>query len=93
MITSLTKVSHWLPIITRCPVNNMPDVIYVYLTFDQFEELYAVRKELHRLLQGKKMFMEDIAQLMLDRYPTAIEAEVRLLTGRHVVIISRPRNV
>lgn len=78
-------VSHWLPIITFCPVNNLPDVIYVYVTFDTFTELYDVRKKIRKLVNFKKMFMEDVAQCLLHGIEGAVEVEVRLITGRHVV--------
>ena len=82
-------VSHWLPIITFCPVNGFPDVIYVYVTFDSFTELYAVRKKIRKLVSFKKMFMEEVAQTLLREIDGAFSVEVRLLTGRHVVKINQ----
>lgn len=82
-------VSHWLPIVTRCPVNGLPDVIYIYVTFTHFEELYGVRKALRNLVSGKKMFMEQVAEAVMQEFPTARSVEVRLLTGRHVVSLER----
>lgn len=78
-------VSHWLPLVTFCPVNGLPDVIYVYVTFETFEELYAVRKQLRKLVSFKKMFMEEVAETLLSKIKGAVEVEVKLLTGRHVV--------
>lgn len=78
-------VSHWLPLVTFCPVNGLPDVIYVYVTFETFEELYAVRKQLRKLVSFKKMFMEEVAETLLNKIEGAVEVEVKLLTGRHVV--------
>jgi hypothetical protein len=83
------RISHWLPIITFCPVNRLPDFIYITVTFDSFAELYAVRKRIRKLASWKLKFMEVIAQDVLDGLPGAKEVEVRLLTGRHVVIIRR----
>lgn len=82
-------VSHWLPIITFCPVNGFPDVIYVYVTFNNFVELYAVRKKIRELVSFKKMFMEEVAQTLLREIDGAFSVEVRLLTGRHVVKINQ----
>ena len=84
-------VSHWLPIITFCPVNGFPDVIYVYVTFDSFTELYAVRKKIRKLVSFKKMFMEEVAQTLLRKIDGASSVEVRLLTGRHVVAINQTK--
>lgn len=81
-------VSHWLPIITFCPVNKLPDVIYVYVTFDSFSELYEVRRKIRKLVNFKKMFMEDVAHFLLHGIPGAVSVEVRLVTGRHVVKLS-----
>ena len=48
-------ISHWLPIITICPVNKLPDFIYVTIEFeDTFEELYQVRKTLFKHLWWKE---------------------------------------
>lgn len=84
-----TRVSTWLPIITRCPLAVLPDVIYIYVTFDGFEELFKVRKELRKNYSMKRMFMEDIANDVLETYPNAIKCEVKLLTGRHVATAER----
>lgn len=85
-------VSHWLPVITFCPVNNLPDVIYVYVTFDSFAELYAVRKQVRKLVSFKKMFMEDVAMTVLTSIEGAVEVEVRLITSRHVVKVNKLQN-
>jgi hypothetical protein len=83
------RISHWLPIVTFCPVNRLPDFIYITITFRSFEELYAVRKRIRKIAAWRLRFMEDIAQDILYAFPTAYEVEVRLLTGRHVVTIGR----
>lgn len=83
------RISHWLPIVTFCPVNKLPDLIYVTATFDGFAELYAVRRKIRLVASWKLEFMETIAQMVLDALPTATEVEVRLVTGRHVVTLGR----
>lgn len=84
-----TQVRHWLPLITFCPVNGLPDVIYVTVEFHQFAELYQVRKEVRKAVMWKKMFMEDIAKLLMEKFPGAMTVEVRLAFDRHVVILER----
>lgn len=89
---STVRISHWLPIVTLCPVNKLPDLIYVYLTFNaaDFHELYAVRKQVRKLVTAKRLrFMEDIAQQLREEFPDAVSVEVRLLTGRHVVTLKQ----
>lgn len=83
------RVSHWLPIVTRCPVNGLPDVVYVYAHFGSFAELYAVRKIIRKTCMWRKAFMEDLAQDVLTALPDAAQVEVRLLTGRHIAVASR----
>lgn len=80
-------IRHWWPIITFCPVNKLPDLIYVSLVFEgaSFIELYQARKELRKLLQGMTIFMEGAAELILKHFPGASEVTVRLLFNRHVV--------
>lgn len=83
-----TTISHWLPIFTFCPVNSLPDLIYVEVTFEyEFVELYAVRKRLKKALQFKKMFMEDIASEVRRMFPTSTKVVVRLPFNKHVVTI------
>lgn len=84
-------ISHWLPIITFCPVNGLPDVIYVYITFNDFAELYAIRKKIRKLVNFKKLFMEDVAQILLKEINGASSVEVRLLTGRHLVKLNKDK--
>lgn len=86
---TVTTVRHWLPIVTFCPVNNLPDIVYVSVSFDTFEELYAVRRKVRQLASWKKMFMEDIAKCVADEFPHACEVTVRLAFNRHIVTISK----
>lgn len=91
------SVRHWLPILTICPVNNLPDLIYVTVDFihDAYDvdpevefplyELYGVRKQIRQLASGKKMFMEDIAALLYKEIKGASSVTVTLLFGRHAV--------
>lgn len=85
--TVLTEITHWFPIVTRCPVNGLPDPLFVSITFGDFAELYAVRKALRRAFSGKKMFMEDVAKEVARMYPDAKMVRVRLWFNRHIVTI------
>ena len=85
----ILNVRHWLPILTFCPVNNLPDLIYVTVKFETFCELYAVRKKVRKLLSCKSIFMEDAAKLILDAFPDAAEVTVALAFNRHIVVIRR----
>lgn len=84
----IVKFRHWLPIITFCPVNGLPDLIYVTLEFDdaKLRDLYQVRKQVRKLVSMKKMYMEDIAQRLLEQFPEAM-VTVRLAFDRHVVTV------
>lgn len=87
----LTRVdiTHWLPIVTFCPVNKLPDLLYITVTFqdDELHELYNVRKQIRKAVSYKCMFMEDVAAEIKKAFPGAASVEVRLLTGRHIVTI------
>lgn len=83
-------IRHWMPIPTICPVNGLPDLVYVtvFFTVEHGEdppELYAVRKRIRKLVTGRRMFMEDIARLVLNEFPAADCVQVRLLFDRHFV--------
>lgn len=82
-------ISHWLPIMTFCPVNNLPDFVYIYVTFDSFEELYNIRKLIRKKVSFRKMFMEDIATKLINEIEGAVKVQVRLLTSRHVVTVTK----
>ena len=84
------KIRHWLPILTFCPVNGLPDLIYVTVEFDDngLHELYDIRRQVRHLTQGKKMFMEDLAQLVFEELG-ADAVTVRLAFNRHVVTITK----
>ena len=84
-------IRHWLPILTFCPVNKLPDLLYVSITFeDEFVELYAVRKAIRKMLSMKCKFMENIAHDIILEYPSATSVTVALAFGRHVVTMERP---
>ncbi len=79
-------VTHWLPIVTFCPVNNLPDLIFISVTFRDFTELYAVRRQL-RTLNWRKMFMEDVAKSVSDMFPEAKRVTVKLMFNKHSVTL------
>jgi len=88
-----TQVRHWLPIITFCPVNHLPDLIYVEVAFRDdllddsapVHELYGIRKRIRKIAQFKKKFMEDIAADLFREFTTCDYVTVTLAFGRHVV--------
>jgi hypothetical protein len=84
-------VRHWLPILTWCPVNHLPDLIYVSVIFtdDKDHELYAVRRQIRRIVRGRKRFMEDLAEDVLTAIPDAEAVTVRLAFDRHNVTVYR----
>jgi hypothetical protein len=86
------RISHWLPIVTICPVNGLPDVVYIYAYFEGFAELYEVRRTIRRLASMRCAFMEEIAADVLKEMPdTCFCVEVVLLTGRHIANARRVR--
>lgn len=82
-------ITHWFPIITFCPVNKLPDFIFVKVTFNTFKELYAVRKELKKAFNFRCMFMEDVALEVAERFPDSEQVEVHLAFSKHIVKISK----
>jgi hypothetical protein len=77
---------------TFCPVNRLPDFVYVTVTFENhFEELYAIRKRIRKTISGQTAFMEDLANKLSLEFPEAVEVELALITRRHVVTIKRSR--
>lgn len=92
MSRSLVRISHWLPIVTVCPVNNLPELIFVTVELEnRFLELYAARRKIRKLVKWRRMFMEDIATKVLYNFPEAKAVEVRLAFGKHFVRIDEPR--
>ncbi len=92
-LTTVTKIRHWLPILTFCPVNNLPDLLYFEVEFhadpSQVFELYAIRKKVRELTSMKKNFMEDLALRVLMNMPQAKAVTVTLALGRHVHRVER----
>lgn len=78
-------VRHWLPIVTICPVNNLPDLIYISVEFSSWIELYKVRKMIRKCVSWKRIFMEDVADQISELFPYADSVTVRLAFSRHVV--------
>lgn len=92
MAVRLTQVRHWLPILTFCPVNHLPDLIYVEVQFQDYtldempvHELYGIRKRIRKVASFKKKFMEDIAADLFKEFPNCNAVTVSLAFGRHVV--------
>lgn len=83
-----TVITHWLPIVTFCPVNNLPDLIFVEMTFSNFVELYAARKKLVKLVTLKTMYMEDIAKLVMKELGPD-KVVVRLMFNKHRVELEK----
>lgn len=89
-ITRLT-IRHWIPIVTFCPVNHLPDLIYISLEFEGFIELYEIRRKIRKLIGFRKLFMEDVASLVMDEFASAEQVTVRLAFNRHVVRIYKEK--
>ena len=85
----IVTIRHWLPIFTFCPYNNLPDLIWISVTFtgDEFVELYNVRKTLREAFTFRTIYMEDIAKKTLAMFPEATNVTVRLGFSRHEVKI------
>lgn len=83
-------IRHWLPLLTICPVNNLPDLLYVSVTFEnEFQELYAVRRKIKKIANFRKAFMETIANSIAAEFPSAVEVNVSLLFNRHLVTVRK----
>lgn len=82
------SISHWFPIISFCPINKLPDLLYATITFEgsEFKELYEVRNRIKKIASWKLKFMEDIAIDLHNEFPDAIEVKLKLITGRHTII-------
>ncbi len=90
MVRSVITITHWFPIITFCPVNSLPDFVFVEVEFtDKFAELYEVRRIIKRTIRFKKKFMEDLANDILCRFPEASAVRLRLMFNKHVITIKR----
>lgn len=87
---TFTKIRHWLPLITFCPVNKLPDLLYITVEpiEGKFIELYSVRKKL-RDYSFRTIFMEDLSKAIMKDFPDADAVTVRLLFSRHVVLTIR----
>lgn len=93
LISSRVEITHWLPIITRCPLARLPDVIYAtVIVEDHFVELFAARKRIRRTLTGKRKFMELLAQDLLEEFPESSEVRISLLFGRHKVTLKKGKD-
>ena len=89
-ILKTSLITHWLPIATFCPVNNLPDLIFVEMTVqNEFVELYSARRIIRKILSGKTIFMEEVAELVLNAFPQAKSVKVRLMFNKHVVEYKR----
>jgi hypothetical protein len=86
-------ITHWFPVITFCPINGLPDFIFVECVFinKPFMELYNVRKIIRRTLQGKKLFMEECAELVHQNLKCD-ETTIRLIFNKHTVSIKNDLN-
>lgn len=81
---------HWLPLITFCPVNGLPDFIYVTVTYiDNPDEIYDVKEVLRKTIMWKKAYMKDITQTILNNFPQAHSVTVRSMFNRQAVHVRR----
>ena len=79
-------LSHFMPVMIICPVNNLPDLFYLYVEFNNSVEIYKARKELFSKLSFKRCFMEDIVKKVKSRLDdnnyNYKSIELRLITNR-----------
>jgi hypothetical protein len=94
MVQRRTYVRHWLPIVTFCPVNHLPDLIYIEVEFlddttfeNTVHELYAIRKQIRKIASWRKAYMEDIATHVFTAIRGCSAVTVTLAFGRHVVSV------
>lgn len=76
---------HWLPLLTFCPANGLPDLVYVTIESGHSYNLYDVRAKVRAAFSGKKMYMEEICEQAGLLFPNTDAVEVRLAFNRHVV--------
>jgi len=87
---AVTIIRHWFPIMTFCPVNKLPDLIYVSVRYEGiFAELYSVRRLVRAITSGKCKYMETLAAEVLDALPSAKSVTIRLAFNRHEVTVTR----
>ena len=91
MASRIVSIRHWFPIITFCPVNHLPDLIYITVNFvgEEVHELYQVRKKIRKIASWRKAFMEEIAQEVFDAFPDCETVNLNLMFNRHTVTIYR----
>ena len=77
----------WLPIVTRCPVNGLPDVLWAEVSTSSMIDLYVVRERCFGGLFMRKIFMEDVANEVLKRAPDRSDA--RIGAGRAALALGR----
>jgi hypothetical protein len=92
MASRRVLIRHWFPIVTFCPVNHLPDLIYIEVEFDDqsveelpVHELYGIRRKIRAIAAWRKMYMEDICDLVFNAFPGCTAVTVTLALGRHVV--------
>lgn len=88
MAGSIVRIRHWLPIVTFCPVNHLPDLIYVEVEYgdNELHELYDIRRRIRKVASWKKKFMEGIAEDLFTEFSGCSSVTVTLAFGRHQVI-------
>lgn len=86
----VTKITHWFPIITFCPLSIFPDFIFVTVKFEnEFVELYQARKKMRKKIQFKRDFMENLLKEVAEEFPNAKEISIRLAFNKHETKIVR----
>jgi NADPH-dependent 7-cyano-7-deazaguanine reductase QueF len=50
---------HWVPLVTICPVNHLPDFGFITIQSKKMIEIYALRHIIHSFA-FRTMYMEDI---------------------------------
>lgn len=84
-------ISHWVPLVTRCPINGMPDFLYAEIHYElgetpDFPELYSVRKVIRNsVIFGERIYMEELTKRLAT---ILFESDLRI----HKVVVRMPFN-
>lgn len=95
-------VRHWLPIVTFCPFNGLPDPLYVSVEMldivpgldrshrEKLRDLRDVRRRVRKAIAWKKLSMEDCARAVANELQGmgVRSVMVKLAFSRHVVLLT-----
>jgi len=80
--------SHYIPLITICPVSKLPDIGYVTVYTNSFVEIYGMRKIILKH-SFSCMFMEDLVLSIKNEIEKdndcRVNIQYRMLGGRVII--------